>query len=365
MGISLGRQYAVESENINDYQCLATYDKFAGLTCMVLRMALIDSKPDRALAPARSADELLHAKAMLRPFVRAGYRLFPLAHGTKHARDKGWQHKAYAAPQLIAWLKQGGNLGICLGPTQLVVDVDPRHFEQGDDPIPRLAADMSIDLASVPAVRSGRGDGGRHLYFLKPSGLTVRKDLPGYRGIDVKTSGGLVVAPGSRHIETGGVYEVDVAAAPISEAPMAPSALLSLLTRQEKAPRLLGGGELTVDQLERLLAVLDPRDYRDYPKWIAFGAACHDATAGAGLDVWLDWGARDDAYGEAHAALNARAWDSFVAGRAGGATYMRILRDVARAGFPQLARKIEPNIDLTDVPVRENLTVHSMGAENG
>ena len=178
-------------------------------------------------AARRNVGELAHAKAMLRPFVRAGYRLFPLAQGTKHARDKGWQHKTYAAPQLIGWLKQGGNLGICLGPTQLVLDADPRHFEPDDDPVARLAADTGIDLASVPSVRSGRGDGGRHLYFTKPSGLAVRKDLPSYRGIDVKTSGGLVVAPGSRHIETGGVYEVDVAAAPISEAPMAPAALLS------------------------------------------------------------------------------------------------------------------------------------------
>lgn len=307
----------------------------------------------RRLSPGglcRDADELAHAKAMLRPFARAGHRLFPLAHGTKHARDKGWQHKTYQAAELIGWLRQGGNLGICLGPTQLVLDADPRHFEQGDDPVARFAADMSIDLASVPAVRSGRGDGGRHLYFLKPSGLAVRKDLPGYRGIDVKTSGGLVVAPGSRHIETGGVYEVDVAAAPISAAPMTPSALLSLLTRQEKAPRLLGGGELTVDQLERLLTVLDPRDYRDYPKWIAFAAACHDATAGAGLDVWLDWAARDEAYGEDHAVLNARAWESFVAGRAGGATYMRILRDVARAGHADLAREIQPDFHFGDRP---------------
>lgn len=316
-------------------------------------------------AARRNVGELARAKAMLRPFVRAGYRLFPLAHGTKHARDKGWQHKAYAAPQLIAWLKQGGNLGICLGPTQLVVDADPRHFEHGDDPVARLAADAGIDLALVPAVRSGRGDGGRHLYFLKPSGLSVRKDLPGYRGIDVKTSGGLVVAPGSLHIETGGVYEVDAAAAPISEAPMAPAALLSLLKRQEKAPRMLGGGELTVEQLERLLEVLDPRDYRDHPKWIAFSAACHDATAGTGLDVWLDWGARDDAYGEAHAALNARAWESFVAARAGGATYMRILHDVARAGHADLAREIEPNVDLSDIPVRENLIIYGMEAKDG
>lgn len=113
-------------------------------------------------------------------------------------------------------------------------------------------------------------------------------------------------------------------AAPIGAAPMAPDGLLSLLKRPEKAPRMFGGGELTVEQLERLLAVLDPRAYSDYSKWIAFAAGCHDGSAGAGLDVWLDWAARDEAYGEAHAALNARAWESFVAGRAGGATYMRI-----------------------------------------
>lgn len=285
---------------------------------------------------------------MLRPFVQAGYSLFPLAHGTKHARDKGWQHKTYTAIELINWLKRGGNLGICLGPTQLVLDADPRHFEPGDDPVVRLARDMGLDLESIPAVLSGRGDGGRHYYFRKPAGLAVRKDLPGYPGIDVKTSGGLVVAPGSRHVETGGIYEVDTHAAPISSAPMAPDALLALLKRADKAPRMFGGGELSPEQLERLLAVLDPQDYREYAKWIAFAAACHDATAGAGLDVWLNWAARDETYGETHGALNARAWESFVAGRPGGATYMQILRDAARAGHPDLAREIEPGFDFGD-----------------
>lgn len=317
----------------------------------------------RHLPIPRGSAELLRAKSMLRPFHRAGYCLFPLAFGTKHARDKGWQTRTYATPALVDWLKRGGDLGICLGPTHLVLDADPRHFEPGDDPLAQLADDVGINLTTVPTVISGRGDGGRHLYFSKPAGTAVRRTLPGYPGLDIKTSGGLVVAPGSRHIATGGTYEVDPSTVPISEAPMAPEALLALLRRPDKAPRMFGGGELTVQQLERLLAVLDPRDYRDYSKWISFAAACHDATGGEGLDVWLAWAAQDEEYGEPDSGLNARAWESFTAGRAGGATYMSILWAVARAGRADLVHEIEPNLDLSGVPVREKLIIYGRESE--
>jgi len=315
---------------------------------------------DRPLNPLRprTQPEIDLAKTMLRPFAEAGYRIFPLAPGTKHARERGWQNKTYTAVQLIDWLKRGGNLGICLSPTQLVIDVDPRHFDAGDDPLARLVGDVGIDTARVPTVLSGRGDGGRHLYFTKPVGLAVSKALVGYRGIDIKTSGGLVVAPGSRHIETGGVYAVDPSSAPIGEAPLAPEGLLDMLQRPDKAPRVYGGGELAVEQLEQLLAVLDPREYRDYnTKWIPFAAACHDATAGDGLEVWATWAAQDETYDETALARNVRTWESFTSGRAGGATYMRVLADVARAGRPDLVRQIEPNFRFDDPQQMPDFTV--------
>lgn len=307
----------------------------------------------RAAAPGgRTPEDLAHAKAMLSPFVKAGYAMFPLARGAKHARDRGWQLRTYTSAELIDWLRRGGNLGFRLGPTHLVLDADPRHFEPGDAPLARLSADVGIDLASIPTVTSGRGDGGQHLYLRKPASATVRKSLPGYPGIDIKTAGGLVVAPGSRHIETGGIYEVDPMTAPIGEAPVAPGTLLEMLRRPPMAARVFGGGELSVEQLEELLSVLDPRNFRDYAKWVAFAAACHDATGGEGLDVWLDWAAQDPDYGsEEHSQQNGRTWDSFVAGKAGGATYLFILREVARAGHANLAHAIEPNMDFGDGPV--------------
>ena len=49
---------------------------------------------------------------------------------------------------------------------------------------------------------------------------------------------------------------------------------------------------------------------------------------------------------------------AFVAGRSGGATYMRILHDVAQAGRSDLVRLIEPSLDLDNghVPLESELT---------
>lgn len=132
---------------------------------------------------------------------------------------------------------------------------------------------------------------------------------------------------------------------------MAPQALLNAVARRAPVQtRGFGGGELTVEQLEMLLSALDPRDYGHgrYESWIRIAAASHDATNGEGLDVWLDWAARDDSYGAEADELNRRTWESFTAGRPGGASYLTLLREVARAGRADLAARIEPGLVFDD-----------------
>jgi len=287
-------------------------------------------------------EELILVKA-------AGYRMFPLAKGGKTPRDKGWQTNSYTVTKIKRWLEQGGNIGIVLDDEDLVVDIDPRNG--GDEASDRLEDELGIDLSTAPAILSGRGDGGRHIYFKKPAGLRVAGRLGGFEGIDFKSKGGLVVAPGSRHPATAGMYHHDPDTPPLTEVPAAPQALLDAIAR--RAPvrsRGFGGGELTIEQLEMLLGALDPRDYGHgkYDRWIRLAAACHDATDGGGLDVWLDWAARDDSYGVDADELNRRAWESFTAGRPGGASYHTLLREVARAGRPDLAARVEPGMVFDD-----------------
>ncbi len=281
------------------------------------------------------------AAMMLRPYRAAGYELFPLGRGRKTPRDKGWQTRTYRGPELKDWLGHGGNIGIRLRDCDLVLDLDPRNFSAGDDPFQRLCADVDTDLGHAPTVMTGRGDGGRHLYFLKPAGLRIVGKLDAYPGIDFRSRGAFVVGPGSRHPDTGGLYEADTDfAPPIGDVAMAPESLLALLARPE-LPEASGdaAGRLTNEQLETLLGALDPCQYGagKHDDWLRLMAACHDATAGHGLPVWLAWCGSDPAYDNAEdeAATTSR-WQSFTPGRSGGATYRTLLKAVADAGRPDL-----------------------------
>ncbi|WP_294302128.1 hypothetical protein [uncultured Sphingomonas sp.] len=58
-------------------------------------------------------------------------------------------------------LAEGSNMGVRLRPIDLVLDVDSRHFLDGDDPVARLASDLSVDLSDYPTCVTGSG--GRHI----------------------------------------------------------------------------------------------------------------------------------------------------------------------------------------------------------
>lgn len=297
---------------------------------------------------ARTADEMAIVRRMLGPFYRAGYRLILLSSTAKVPIEKGWQTKTYTTAEIGRWLRRGGNIGILLAETDLVLDVDPRHG--GEESLARLQDDLDINLSEAPIVFSGRGDGGKHIYLRKSASQRVHKAIPGYPGIDVKTSGGFVLAPGSRHPETGGLYRPDPDAPPIDHVGDVPHALLDLLRQVPARKRAMyGGGELSVEQLEMLLAVIEPENYRDYVPWFRVAAACHDATNGDGLAVWLTWAARDDHYGtEIDDERNTATWESLTSGKAGGITYRHLLNEVARAGRLDVVLEIEPTFVIED-----------------
>jgi len=291
-----------------------------------------------SITNGRTPEQVAEARQVLKAFARAGYQLFPLKRGTKVPRDEGWQTKTYSlAGDIAAWVKQGGNIGVRLRDVDLVLDVDPRNFAQGDDPLARLSQDVGVDLEDAPTVVTGRGDGGRHIYYRKPAGMRVVGKLEGYEGIDFRSAGMFVVAPGSVHPDTGGLYYMqDEPLPPISDVREAPEVLLTLIARDDNPIRIggEGAGIMTNEQMAAMLAVLDPADYGrgHYDRWIALAAACHDATGGGGLVEFLAWCAGDPDYAdEAAQERVARHWASFKAGKRGGATYRTLLRAVADA----------------------------------
>lgn len=84
----------------------------------------------------------------------------------------------------------------------LVLDIDPRNGGSIE----------AIELAAGPLPQtltswSGRGDGGRHLWFLRPYGELTSTRLAA--GIDLKTNGYLILPP-SLHPATGKPYTWEV-----------------------------------------------------------------------------------------------------------------------------------------------------------
>jgi Bifunctional DNA primase/polymerase, N-terminal len=105
---------------------------------------------------------------------------------------------------IAAWWSDtyvGFNIGGRIPAAMAMIDIDPYHggleslaaLERKYGPLPTTLTDMS-----------GRGDGGRHLFFRRPAGKLTDKCLGG--GIDLKTSTGYAVLPPSIHPDPGRPY---------------------------------------------------------------------------------------------------------------------------------------------------------------
>lgn len=122
----------------------------------------------------------------------------------------------------------GCNIGARVPASMFVLDIDPRHG--GDRSIAELQERHNDLLPETLTTISGRLDGGRHLFFRRPSGKLISKRLG--PGIDLKTSSGYVVMPPSIHPDTGNRYtRID---APVA-AP--PPWLVELLLPEQALPR--------------------------------------------------------------------------------------------------------------------------------
>lgn len=186
------------------------------------------SGPRSRVRPATSRNRRRLSAPPCRAHASAGHDL--IAVDGKKPVASGWRRiAALSSDDAKARMARGGNVGVRLRETDLVVDVDTRHFAAGDDPLARLKADFG--LPDAPFVRTGGG--GLHIYMRKPGDVTVRGKLDLFEGIEFKSVGFQVVAAGSIHPETGKPYclDDDVLALSLSEAPEAPTALLDAIAK--------------------------------------------------------------------------------------------------------------------------------------
>lgn len=290
----------------------------------------------------------------LRRYKAGGYELVPLhrwdfkSQGPRGAiergktpRDINWLTRQYAGQELKDWIREGGNIGVRLRETDLVVDYDPRNAPEGKDVIFALEIDLGIDLSQYPCVRTGSG--GFHWYMRVPEGVRVKNELPEYPGVEFKAFGRQVVAAGSIH-PNGQTYAWTNA---IDETPLAPEALLDKI-RKPLRPEVQGvAGEISAEDLRFCLDQLDPRKFRSHDVWLELMTACHSATGGSheGLAVFQEWSTSDPDYADAGEMIAYR-WDTFDANEPGGVRlgtlYMHVLDADGRLPRPPIEAVFEP-----------------------
>lgn len=260
----------------------------------------------------------------------AGYELIPLRRSGKEPRDSGWTERAYVAGEVIADARaSGANIGVRLRSTDLVIDVDPRNG--GDKSLTRLAADVGLDMNGSPHVKTGGG--GDHFYLRKPADLATKGKLPQYPGIDFKSRGGQVVAPGSVHPSTGRAYEAEFFLVGPHETPNAPAPLLRLLEvtwQQGGEERAERWGEISPEQLAAALESIPPEDFGEgtHDEWFQLMCACHHATAGTGCEEFIAWSTQAAGYEDCESEIRTR-WESLGnSARGGRPTTIRHLHQV-------------------------------------
>lgn len=282
----------------------------------------------------------------LEAYRRGGFELIPLNRPDavdrrgravgKAPLNAGWRRSppVSVADALQLMQEEGHNIGVRLRPTDLVIDVDPRNFADGDDPFAQLQADLGVDLGSAPTVWTGSG--GRHVYLSKPDGFEIRDTLDAYPGIEFKSSGRQAVAAGSVHPTTGKPYEFDTLCDDLSRVRAAPQSLLEVIKR----PGRLAGvaaGKLQEhggpEALEQALEFLDVTEYGrgQHDKWFQLMCACHHATAGEGRAEFIAWCMGDPDYSGGSSDVGRR-WDSLHSDGTGNITWRHLFRSVGATG---------------------------------
>lgn len=159
-------------------------------------------------------------KSIALDLIEEGFHIIPLHNPTKsgcscgndcgsigkHPRISGWPEKASRDPiDIRRWWRHApdANIGIVCGKQSdlAVLDMDPRH--NGEESLDKLEAEIGCFTQTATVLTGG---GGKHFYFRYP-GKNKLKNSSGQLGdgLDIKTDGGYVVAPGSLH-ESGEFY---------------------------------------------------------------------------------------------------------------------------------------------------------------
>jgi uncharacterized protein YndB with AHSA1/START domain len=150
-----------------------------------------------------------------RLYAERGIPVFPLVPREKVPRvAHGFYRATTDLSQIERWWSDWPNaiIGIATGsPSRLwVLDIDPRHGGlRSLDMLERHAKDWGATMPLSATLRQLTGGGGIHLFYQMPSSPGVdppNGTFAGYQGIELKKTGGYIVAPPSQH-PSGLVYQ--------------------------------------------------------------------------------------------------------------------------------------------------------------
>lgn len=142
-------------------------------------------------------------------YAREGIPVFPLSGKVPFKGTHGYLD-ATTDESVIRrmWTEHpGANVGMPTGATTGVFVIDP-DGPKGERTLAELEAEHG-PLPETHEVRTGRSDGGRHLYFHQNAGVKIKsKDSLLGPKLDIKGDGGYVVLPPSIHPETRKEYSI-------------------------------------------------------------------------------------------------------------------------------------------------------------
>ena len=252
--------------------------------------------------------------------------------------DNEWTTKQYRqdAKQLKHWIDSGYNLAYRLSEEDIVVDLDPRNYSPDVDSESLIAnffgfSDFDDLLWELPVVRTGGG--GFHIYCALPNDIDyklIRKYVAHIPGVDFKKKGGFVAAAGSKHPD-GNYYVWENEAA---NRPVIPDALLSVLLRIETPNKdyRSGYGAFNGAQLSDIfLSKLDINNYDSNDTWEPVLMAAHHATAGDGVEEFLDWSLSGDGFENDESIIRSR-WESLDDNGENRITVASLIRELKISG---------------------------------
>lgn len=296
--------------------------------------------------PKRHKAQAAHntMKAWAVRYVMAGWRVLPLVPGGKapripsaHGKNDPLRgvckgecgkpgHGVHDATDDLEVIKDWwnkwptANIGLALGNDLVALDLDPRN---GGD----LAHLDRLQLDPAGATTARTGGGGWHVIYHKPPSKTFMSHVPRLDGLDVLTGDRYIVAApsivaGNRYEWIRDPFDYPPARMPLSVA----ERLEERRQTPQDAPgtaKAAGGGRYDLQDVERMLAALDP--WQDgYDWWVSMGMAVHSEYPGAdGLAVWESWA--DGKPGEC-----AKKWQSF---RKSGVTLGTLVHHAKLAGW--------------------------------